>query len=168
MAAPPSDIREVSCAPEVAGTTGLAPDDTHILNELNRLQEEHGFIPESELVALAATHGVSEARLQGLVSFFSSFRTRPPGRHRLSVCCGTPCFAKGASIIIDRIHDELDLDEDGTSTDGLVTVEEVGCVGLCSQAPVVLRDGQIIERVKSYQVPKIIKEMRDADARDSG
>jgi len=112
------------------------PDPLRVMNESSHLQDEHGFIPESALVGLARLHGVPESHLQGVVSFFGSFRTRPPGRHRLAVCCGTACHARGASVVSDRLRDELDLEEDGT----------------------------IVERAKSYQVPEIIRKLRDADA----
>lgn len=143
---------------------GQVIDRARIMNDLNRLQDEHGFIPEPALLELAERYAVSETQMQGLVSFFGSFRTKPPGRHRVAVCRGTACHARGASVVAARLGDELDLDADGTSTDGLVTVEQVGCVGLCSCAPVLMQDGTIIERAKSYQVPGIIQKFRDADA----
>lgn len=132
-----------------------------LINILNQVQEEQGFIPRSLLPELAARAGVPESQLHGLVSFFDSFRTKPSGKHRLSVCYGTACYARGAPLIYDRLADELKLDADGTSPDGSVTVEQVYCVGACSRAPVVVVDGQIKGRIKASQVPFLLQELRN-------
>lgn len=143
----------------------LDEHESGIINALNRLQEEEGFIPQPALAALAVRHGVPEAQLHGLVSFFHSFRGRPAGRHRAAVCCGTACYARGAPLIRARFGGELDLDADGTSPDGFITVEEVQCVGACSRAPILVQDGRIKDHVKSFQVPFLIQELRNADGR---
>lgn len=134
--------------------------ERQLINILNLIQEEVGFIPRSDLAELAALMRVPESQLHGLVSFFSSFRTRPCGKHKLCVCYGTACYARGAPLIYDRLAEELKLDADGTSPDGLVTVEQVYCVGACSHAPVVLENGQIRNKIKSYQVPFLLQELR--------
>lgn len=131
-----------------------------LINLLNQIQKDHGFIPRALLTELAACAGVSEAQLHGLVSFFNSFRTRPAGRHRICVCYGTACYARGASLIYERLAEELQLDADGTSPDGLVTVEQVYCVGACSRAPVVVVDSQIRGKIKAGQAPFLVQELR--------
>jgi NADH:ubiquinone oxidoreductase subunit E len=141
----------------------LPENERQIINILNRVQEKEGFVPQPLLAELADLMDVPESQLHGLVSFFNSFRTRPAGKHRISVCYGTACYAKGAPLIYDRLADELKLDDDDTSPDGLVTVERVYCVGACSRAPVIVEDGQIKGKIKSHQVPFLIKELRKKD-----
>ena len=52
--------------------------------------------------------------------------------------------------------------EDGedTSADGFVTADHVYCVGACSRAPLVVVDGQINGKIKSYQVPLMLGDLR--------
>jgi NADH:ubiquinone oxidoreductase subunit E len=56
--------------------------------------------------------------------------------------------------------EELKLDGSDTSPDGFVTVEQVYCVGACSQAPVIIQDEEIKNKIKSYQVPLLLDDLR--------
>ena len=142
----------------------LPENERLLINILNCVQEERGFIPQPLLTELAERTGVPESQIHSLVSFFNSFRTKSAGKHRICVCYGTACYARGAPLIYDRLADELELDDgDDTSPDGLVTVEKVYCVGACNQAPLIVEDGQIKGKIKSYQVPFLIKELRKKD-----
>lgn len=139
----------------------LSESEKQLINILNQIQEEQGYIPHYRLTKLAEESGVPEAQLHGLVSFFNSFRSSPAGKHKLSICYGTACYARGAALIYDRMVDELNLEDNAdTSTDGFVTVDHVFCVGACSQAPLVVLDGVINGKIKSYQVPIILEDLR--------
>lgn len=133
-----------------------------LINILNQIQEEQGFIPRPAVEELAKAAGIPVSQLYGLVSFFKSFRTRPPGKHRISVCYGTACYARGAPHIYNRLVDELELYDTDTSADGLFTVEKVYCVGACSRAPLMMVDDVIWGKLKSYQVPLMLQELRKA------
>lgn len=138
----------------------LSEDEKEIMNILNYAQDKTGFIPRSLLIELAENFSIPESQLHSLISFFNNFHTRPAGKHRLSVCCGTACYARGASLIYDRLEETLELDEDGTSPDGFVTVDRVYCIGACSIAPAVIEDEEIKGKIKSHQVPLLIEELR--------
>lgn len=134
--------------------------ERQVVNILNKIQAENGFIPRDLLLELAERTGIPESQLHGLVSFFDSYRTRPAGKHRIRICYGTACYARGASLINNRFVEELNLDGSDTSPDGLVTLEQVYCVGACSQAPVIIQDEEIKNRIKSYQVPLLLDDLR--------
>ncbi|HWP98747.1 MAG TPA: NAD(P)H-dependent oxidoreductase subunit E [Syntrophomonadaceae bacterium] len=130
------------------------------INILNRIQADNGFIPRELLVELAECLDIPESQLHGLISFFNSYRVRPAGKHKIRICYGTACYARGAPLINDRFIEALNLDGNDTSPDGLVTVEQVYCVGACSQAPVIIQDEEMKSKIKSYQVPMLLDELR--------
>lgn len=138
----------------------LSEKERKAVNFLNKIQAEKGFISRDLLIELSERIGIPESQLHGLVSFFDSFRTKPAGKHRIRICYGTACYARGASLIYDRFTEELKLDGSDTSPDGLVTLEQVYCVGACSQAPVIIQDEEIKNKIKSYQVPLLIGDLR--------
>jgi NADH:ubiquinone oxidoreductase subunit E len=138
----------------------LPENERLAVNILNKIQEENGFIPANLLCELAEHIQIPEPHLHGLVSFFSAYRTRPAGKHRIRICYGTACYARGASLIYDRLAEELELNGGDTSADGLVTVEQVYCIGACSQAPVLLQNEEIKNKIKSYQIPSLIHDLR--------
>ncbi|MBP2653629.1 MAG: dehydrogenase conserved domain protein, nuoe and nuof [Firmicutes bacterium] len=146
---------------KLAAWEKLSRNDKLLINMLHLIQEEQGYISRNRLAELAEKAEVPVSQLQGLVSFFNSFRTYPAGKHRISVCYGTACYAKGAPLINDRLVDELKLkDNIDTSSDGLVTLEHVYCVGACSRAPLIVVDGEISGKIKSHQVPLILESLR--------
>ncbi len=132
---------------------------TFIINRFHEFLDKKQFIAEEDLILLANETGLPLAELHGLLSFFTSLRTRKPGKNRLSVCCGTPCYARGAETIYKRLASELELDEDGTSLDGLVTLEKVQCVGACSLAPVISINGKLAGNIKPRQAAMELHEL---------
>lgn len=150
--------------PCLAGIIQEMPEiEQQLVNILNELQDKNGYILQEDLHNLAELTGQPEAALHGMVSFFDSFRTCPLGRNHLSVCYGTACYARGANLIYDRLAADLELDGDGTSTDGFITLDKVQCVGACSLAPLISLNGKLEGKVKSRQMPSILKELRDSD-----
>ncbi len=143
----------------------LPENERQMVNVINQIQEQKGFISRDDLRDLAAQTGQPESSLEGLVSFFSSFRTRPVGRNRVSVCYGTACYTRGADRLHDRLTGELELDADGTSADGFITIDKVQCVGACSLAPVLVCNGTLEGKVKSHQMPAKLRELREDDAK---
>ncbi|SHN58128.1 NAD(P)H-dependent oxidoreductase subunit E [Desulfitobacterium chlororespirans] len=140
-----------------------ADDQKQLLNILNQLQEKNGYIAERDLEELAVLSGTPESVLHGLMSFFSSYRTRPLGRNHLLVCSGTACYACGADLIYNRLVSGLDLDEYGTSPDGFITVEKVQCVGACSLAPVTITNKELEGKVKFTQITEKLASLRRCD-----
>jgi len=138
----------------------LSPSDSFILNQFHELIDEKQFVAEDDLQNLAKKTGRPLAELHGLLSFFDSLRTRKPGKNRVAICCGTPCYARGADQIYDRLASELILDEYGTSTDGFITLEKVQCVGACSLAPVISINGKLEGRVRPNRAASHLQELR--------
>lgn len=143
----------------------LPEEERRTINVYHRIQEREGYVPREALQHVAAASGRSESEEQGLLSFFDSFRTRPPAEHTVAVCYGTACYARGAAVIYDRIALELDLDEEGYSPDGSVNVEKVFCIGACSQAPLIVRNGKIEGNLKAHLVPSLIWDLKDASSK---
>ena len=132
-----------------------------LISQLVKIQKDYGYIGQDHATALAAEYGMDVGRLYSLMSFFDGFRTCPPGRHKVDVCCGTACYEKGAELIHDRLVDELDLSPyQDTTADGEITLEQVYCVGACSQAPLVVVDGDVRSKMKSHQVPAVVQKLR--------
>jgi len=144
----------------------LSPD-SFIINRFHKVLDDKQYIGEEDLQRLANETGRPLAELHGLLSFFKSMRTRKPGRNRLAVCYGTPCYARGAEQIHQRLVSELELDEEGTSLDGFVTLEKVQCVGACSLAPVIRVNGQLEGKIKPNQASRRLSKLRDKDKTDS-
>ncbi|MCR5171382.1 MAG: NAD(P)H-dependent oxidoreductase subunit E [Treponema sp.] len=124
---------------------------------LHRVQEEMGYISNDAVQEVANLTGLPVARIHGVVSFYSFFRTTPPGRNQITVCLGTACYLKGGQELLDEIHRILNLKADDILTsDGQFSVESVRCIGCCGMAPVISINGEVYGRVVKEQIPQIL------------
>lgn len=115
-----------------------------VLTMLGDLQDDFGYIPEEAVFWLAAKTCIPASRFYGVTTCFKQFRLKPRGRHTVKVCCGAACHVKGAAAITSRIRADFNLSAgDDTTDDGRFTIENIGCAGICDQAPVLSVDDEV-------------------------
>ncbi len=131
---------------------------------LNSIQEAIGFISPAIQVYIAEKLGEPVSRVHGVVSFYSFFTTTPRGKHTIKFCIGTACYVGGISQIIEKAKQVLGIEPGETTEDGLITLEFCRCVGACSQAPVIVVDGEVHGRVKPNKFPKTIQDIMAEEA----
>jgi NADH:ubiquinone oxidoreductase subunit E len=127
---------------------------------LNSIQESIGFISPAMQVYVAEKLGEPISRIHGVVSFYSFFTTTPRGKHTIKFCIGTACYVSGIDQIIEKAKQILGIEPGETTEDGLITLELCRCVGACSQAPVIVVDGDVQGRVKPNRFPKVIQDIK--------
>ena len=110
---------------------------------LHDVQHELGYIPFEAMEKIAVASGTSVAEVYGVVTFYAQFTTQPKGKHVINVCLGTACYVKGAQAIIDDLLAMTKSPVNGTSPDGLFSLDATRCVGACGLAPVVIIDGEV-------------------------
>lgn len=105
---------------------------------LQNAQELFGYLPADLLAYIANRAGVKPAKVMGVVTFYTQFRTQPVGKHHILLCQGTACHVNGSAAIEDAIRENLGVDEDAITPDGLFTYSNVACLGCCSLSPVMM------------------------------
>lgn len=102
-----------------------------IVQRLQAVQEERGYLPDAELEKVAREARVPLYRVQEVASFFPHFRRewdRPP-RVEIHVCRDMACHLRGAADLLS----EAGLG--GLAKAGEVSVSGVSCLGRCDRAP---------------------------------
>jgi NADH:ubiquinone oxidoreductase subunit F (NADH-binding)/NADH:ubiquinone oxidoreductase subunit E/Pyruvate/2-oxoacid:ferredoxin oxidoreductase delta subunit len=124
---------------------------------LQAIQEHYGYLPPQALELVCRKTAITPAQIAGVSTFYSQFRHRPAGTHLVSVCDGTACHVKGATLVVDALNRELGLSA-GQDTDkqGLFTVQKVACLGCCTLAPVVQIDGVTFGHVTPDRVKGVL------------
>lgn len=133
-------------------------DEHELINVLHEAQDSLGFLPEEVQHIIATELKIPDARVYGVVTFYSFFTMQPKGKFEISICMGTACFVKGSELILDEFRRRLNVNVGGTSDDGIFTLSTLRCVGACSLAPVVAIGGKVFGNVNPLQVKKIIDE----------
>jgi formate dehydrogenase beta subunit len=115
--------------PGVEARAGKFPGPS-LIPALQAIQERVGWLPREELVALARDVRRPLYEIEGLVSFYPHFRTRPPVKVEVHACHDLTCWLQGADRRIAELRDRYDRDAD-------VEVTEVSCLGRCDVPPAV-------------------------------
>ena len=115
--------------PGVEARAGKFPGPS-LIPALQAIQERVGWLPREELVALARDVRRPLYEIEGLVSFYPHFRTRPPVKVEVHACHDLSCWLQGADRRIAELRDRYGRDAD-------VQVTEVSCIGRCDMAPAV-------------------------------
>ena len=115
-----------------------------VLSSLLATQDELGYLPNEAIEEVAALTGASINEVWGVASFYTNFRTTPPGEHVVEVCWGPSCHLVGATDILKQTMDKLGLSDEGNTKDNKLTLRYNTCLGACSQAPVLSLDHRLL------------------------
>lgn len=128
---------------------------SYLIAVLHKVQEFYGYLSRETMDAVAQAMQIPTAYVSGVATFYHFFRFKPKGKYAISVCMGTACFVKGAEKLLDAFKNDLGIEMGETTKDGLFSLEQTRCVGVCGLAPVVT----INEKVYSSVTPKMVTEI---------
>ena len=131
---------------------------------LHAVQNELGYIPFEAMEKIGKAGGTSAAEVYGVVTFYAQFTTEPKGKHVVNVCLGTACYVKGSQAIINMVQDLTGAAVNGTSKDGLFSLDATRCLGACGLAPVCVIDDKVYGTAnKDKTVEDIIKHIIETE-----
>ncbi len=132
-------------------------ESTDLIPVLQDIQDNYNYLPKDELKVVAARLNVPLTQIYSVATFYAMFSLVPKGDHQLKVCLGTTCHLRGSQRLVDSIASRLGCEVGYTTKDGAFSLETVGCLGSCAQAPVMMIDEKYYARVTLDKVPKILK-----------
>lgn len=98
-------------------------------------QQEYGSITKEAIEEIANLLSLDATQVASLVGFYTLFHEEPGGRYRIQVCTDLPCALRGADAFAEDLCQRLGIQLGETTSDGLITVEEVKCLAACDRAP---------------------------------
>jgi len=124
---------------------------------LQEIQDSYNYLPKDELKVVAQRLNVPLTQIYSVATFYTMFSLVPKGDHQLKVCLGTTCHLRGGQRLVDSVASRLGCEVGYTTKDGSFSLETVGCLGSCAQAPVMMIDEKYYARVTVDKVSKILK-----------
>ncbi len=137
-----------------------------LIRILQKAQEIFGYLPEEVQAYVAEKLEIPVSEVNGVVTFYSLFSTRPRGKYTLSICMGTACYVKGAQDLMDTLKEELNIDEGETTPDQIFTIKSTRCVGACSLAPILVANEDVHGRISPGELKGIIQTYRKGESVD--
>ncbi len=103
-----------------------------------RAQEQEGWCTEPAIRAVADMLGMATIRVLEVATFYTMFQLAPVGKKaHIQVCGTTPCMLRGSEALIDMCKQRIHREPHHLSADGNFSWEEVECMGVCANAPMV-------------------------------
>ena len=118
-----------------------------IIALLWRAQEQAGgWLPEPAIRTVADMLGMAHIRGLEIATFYTMFQLSPVGKvAHIQVCGTTPCMLSGAGALVDVCKKRIAHEPHHVSADGKFSWEEVECMGVCANAPMVQIDKDTFE-----------------------
>jgi len=99
-------------------------------------QSVEGMVGRDALREIGELLGITTAEVEAVATFYSMYRLRPTGEHVVNVCTNLACKLRGAEAVYAAAHEAAGLSHgEELSADGLFTVHEEECLGVCDFAP---------------------------------
>jgi len=114
-------------------------------------QDEHDWLPEEVIAAVAAYLDMAPIAVYEVASFYNMYNLRPTGRCKLTICTNLPCALSGATHAVDHLKRKLGIGFGETTADGQFTLKEGECLGACGDAPVLLVNNKRMESFLSNE-----------------
>lgn len=130
---------------------------------LHDVQHELGYIPFEAMEKIAQATNTSVAEVYGVVTFYAQFTVEPKGKHIINVCMGTACYVKGAQNLVNDVISMTGASVNGTSDNGLFSLDATRCLGACGLAPVVIIDGKVYGNTDSSAIKNLIQTILDSE-----
>jgi len=132
-----------------------------VMSALAIAQDEHGWLPDEAMEAVAAVLGMAPVAVYEVASFYNMYHLKPAGRHKLTICTNLPCALSGAVDAAERLKAKLGVDFSQTTADGCITLKEGECLGACGDAPVLLVDNKrMCSRMSGDKLDALVEELR--------
>jgi NADH-quinone oxidoreductase subunit E len=122
-------------------------------------QEEHGWISEEGMRAIAGLLGLDPHHVYGVVTFYTMFNRQPVGRHKLELCTNVSCMLRGSDRLLRHLEQRLGIRVGETTPDGRFTLAEAECLGSCGTAPAMQVGDRYYESLDTAKVDQILDQL---------
>ena len=124
------------------------------------VQRRDGYISDTALQYVAEYLELPAADLEGLATFYNLLFRKPVGNHVIKVCDSVSCWMCGYESVHDRLRNCLGIEYGDTTEDGEFTLLPVVCLGNCDNAPTLMINDDLYDRVSPDAVDSILKAVR--------
>jgi NADH-quinone oxidoreductase subunit E len=124
-------------------------------------QSEQGHVTREGLQEVAGLLDLTTAEVEAVATFYSMYRLQPTGEHLVNVCTNLSCMLRGGKEVYEAAHEATGIPHGGeVSEDGLFTVHEEECLGVCDFAPAVQIDFANFDAVNPERMRELVAAIR--------
>ncbi len=99
--------------------------------------------------------------MRNVATYYSMLRFKPAGKYNVQVCTNISCMLRGAYDLYEHFQEELGIGHKGVTADGVFSLEEVECIGVCCWAPAIQVNYAFHDDLTPDDVPAILAQYRN-------
>ncbi len=134
--------------------------DAALLPVLWLAQEEFEYLSQEVRAYVSARLDVSPARVDGVISFYTLYKTKPMGQHHIQICRNISCSLRGCDQLMSATEKELKIKPGETTEDRKFSYSTVECIAACGGAPALQVNGEYYENVTVKSLKELFKKLR--------
>ena len=148
-------------AREIVARFPAGGERSALLPLLDLAQSVEGWIPVEAMREIGERLDVTTAEVEAVATFYTMYRLRPTGEHLVNVCTNLACMLRGGKDVLEAAHDAAGMAHgQEISDDGLITLHEEECLGVCDFAPAVQIDFMNHDTVSPERMRDLIAQLR--------
>jgi [NiFe] hydrogenase diaphorase moiety large subunit len=128
---------------------------TRLLEMLREIQARDHHVSNEAVELLAEALRIPRTRIIDAVEFYSFFSSTPKGRYELLISDSITDRMLGKDALTDYLAEKLRVPVGGVRSDGLVSLDNTSCTGMCDQGPAGLVNGFALTKLDRSRVDRI-------------
>jgi NADH-quinone oxidoreductase subunit E len=125
-------------------------------------QDEVGSVTKELIEEVARRCKVTPLQVDEVVGYYSMLHRKPMGKFHVQVCTNISCLLTGGEELWQQATKKLGIGHKEVTADGLISLEEVECMGACSWAPAVEINYDFHHHVTPETLDKLLDDLRKA------
>ena len=138
---------------DLAETNHYQP--TRLLHLLREIQARYHHIPSAAIEQLAELLTISRTHIIGIIEFYSFFHLTPRGHYELLVSDSITDHMLGKIPLLDYLSTKLEVAVGEVRNDGLVSLDNTSCTGMCDQGPAGLINGYALTHLSYARIDQL-------------
>ena len=146
---------EVAALAERFGNTRAA-----LIPILQVVKSTHHGIDSFAMQTIADVLGIHPVEVYSTATFYAFLHPETQGDYVIRLCRTLSCELQGKDAVAAALREQLGIDFDETTADGVFTLEWANCMGMCDQGPALLVNDRVYTSVTPETVSQIVQECR--------
>lgn len=127
------------------------------------VQQESGFVSPEDEVLIATYLDIAPIAVHEVTSFYNMYNQQPVGKYKLNVCTNLPCQLRDGGRALKHLEQKLGIKMNGTTPDGMFTLQQCECLGACADSPVMLvNDRTMCSFMTNDKLDQLVDGLREA------
>jgi NADH:ubiquinone oxidoreductase subunit E len=140
----------------------LGPGRPSLIPILTDVKRRFHEIDAESMQTIADVLDIHPVEVHSVASFYSFLHDAREGQYVIRLCRTLSCDFAGKQAVADALTQELGVEFDQTTDDGMFTLEWTNCVGMCDQGPALLVNDEVHTRVTPETAKQIVAACRAA------